>query len=80
MIMTSLTVRHGGEIALPADLRTRYGIMPDTRVRMIETKTGILLVPLTGEPMNEELAQELAEWQSLSAQTWDTYPYEDDDA
>jgi len=78
--MTRLTVGHTGEISLPGELRERYGLVPDTPVRVIETRSGILLVPLTDRPMSEDLAQELAEWQSLSAESWATFPYEHDSA
>jgi hypothetical protein len=43
---------------------------------MVETDSGILLVPLTAEPMSPELQQESEEWQSLSLETWGTFPYE----
>lgn len=78
--MTSLTVGQKGEIALPDAVRERYGLLPQTQVRMIETRTGILLVPLTDAPMSAELAQELADWQALSAESWDMFPYEDEEA
>ncbi len=62
LMMTSLTVGRGGEIALPEAVRERYGLIPDAPVRVIETRTGILLVPLTDAQMSPELAWELAEW------------------
>jgi bifunctional DNA-binding transcriptional regulator/antitoxin component of YhaV-PrlF toxin-antitoxin module len=75
--VTELTVGRKGEIALPDATRERYGLTPDAPVRLIETRNGILLVPLTDAPMSVELAQELAEWQSLSAEVWEMFPYED---
>ena len=74
--MKNLTVGEGGEIALPQDLRDRYGFLSATPVRVIETRSGILLVPLTGAPMSAELTQEVSEWQSLSAGSWGLFPYE----
>jgi bifunctional DNA-binding transcriptional regulator/antitoxin component of YhaV-PrlF toxin-antitoxin module len=74
--MTSVTVGRAGEVALPDAIRDQYGLLPDVRVRVIATRGGILLVPLTDAPMSDDLAQELAEWQSLSAATWDMFPYE----
>jgi bifunctional DNA-binding transcriptional regulator/antitoxin component of YhaV-PrlF toxin-antitoxin module len=65
---------------LPESVRERYGLSPDTPVRVVETRTGILLVPLTDAPMSPELARELAEWQSLSTESWSAFPYEDADA
>jgi bifunctional DNA-binding transcriptional regulator/antitoxin component of YhaV-PrlF toxin-antitoxin module len=75
--MVSLTVGKKGEISLPDTVRERYGMTPDTPVRVIETRRGVLLVPLTDEPMSPELAQELADWQALSAEVWEMFPYED---
>jgi bifunctional DNA-binding transcriptional regulator/antitoxin component of YhaV-PrlF toxin-antitoxin module len=75
--MTSLTIGRAGEIALPEEVRAHYGLTPDTPIRLIETRSGILLVPLTDAPMNAELAQELREWQSLSVEAWDLLPYEE---
>jgi len=54
-------------------------MMPDTPVRVIETVSGILLVPLTVSPMSPELAAELDEWQALSTQSWELFPYEEGD-
>ena len=76
--MANLTVGHEGEIALPDDLRERYALEPDTPIRIVETRAGILLIPLTGAPMDAVLAAELAEWQSLSLEAWNSFPYEDD--
>jgi bifunctional DNA-binding transcriptional regulator/antitoxin component of YhaV-PrlF toxin-antitoxin module len=78
--MANLTIGRGGEIRLPEEIRARYGLLPDTSVRIIETRTGILVIPITSEPMNAELAQELEEWQSLNTSVWDLFPYEDDSA
>ena len=77
--MVNLTIGPSGEIALPAQVRQRYGMMPDTPVRVIETVSGILLVPLTVSPMSPELAAELDEWQALSTQSWELFPYEEGD-
>ena len=60
--MTSLTMKPGGEVTLPSEICERYGLTPTTPIRVIETRTGLLLVPLTDAPMNAELARELAEW------------------
>lgn len=76
----NLIVEGGGKITLPETVRDRYGLAEDTPLRIIETRTGILLVPLTSEPMNEELRSELEEWQSLGAETLEQFPYEDGEA
>jgi bifunctional DNA-binding transcriptional regulator/antitoxin component of YhaV-PrlF toxin-antitoxin module len=74
--MVDLTVGHAGEIVLPSEVRDRYGLVPDRPVRIVETRSGILLVPLADAPPSEELARELAEWQALGAESWELFPYE----
>lgn len=50
--MIHSTIGHEGEIALPDEVRDRYGFLPDTPIRIIETSTGILIVPMTDELMS----------------------------
>jgi bifunctional DNA-binding transcriptional regulator/antitoxin component of YhaV-PrlF toxin-antitoxin module len=69
-----LTVGPGGEIALPDKVRERYGMAPASPVRLIETQGGVLLIPLSDAPMSAELAQ----WQALSAETWEMFPFEEE--
>ena len=76
--MTSLMSGPQGEIVLPENLRARHGIAGDTPIRVIETRNGILLVPLTNEPMSPTLAQELAGWQALASASWERFEYQDD--
>jgi len=76
----NLIIEDGGKITLPAAIRVRYGLAQDTPIRMIETRSGILLVPLTDEPMNERLLSELEEWQSLGAESLEMFPYENKEA
>lgn len=70
-------VEDGGKITLPETVRDRYGLAEDTPLRIIETRIGILLVPLTSEPMKEDLRSELEEWQALGAESLELFPYED---
>ncbi len=72
-----LIIQPGGEIALPADIRQRYGLTPNTTVRVIETRSGVLLVPLTDQPMTPDLRDELEQWSALGSESWDMFPYED---
>ena len=72
--MSNPTVGRGSEIILPDPVRDRYGLAPGTPIRIIETRSGILLVPLTDEPMSVELKLEIEEWQSLSLKTWAKSP------
>lgn len=76
----NLIIEDGGKITLPETIRDRYHLAPDTPLRIIETRNGILLVPLTSEPMNAELRAELEEWQSLGAESLELFPYEDSEA
>lgn len=77
--MLSITTGRDGEIRLPTGLRRRYGLAANTPVRVIETRGGVLLVPLTDAPMSDALAHELADWQDLAGQAWNGLPYEDAD-
>jgi len=77
--MLSITTGRNGEIRLPSKLRERYGLAANTPVRVIETRTGVLLVPMTDAPMADELVHELAAWQSLGSETWADFPYCDGD-
>ena len=74
---TNLVVGHEGEIALPIDVRERYGLVPKSPVRMVETRTGILLIPLTSDPMSLALQQELEEWQAGTTEAWALFPYDE---
>ena len=76
---SNLLVEDSGRISLPEDVRHRYGLTQDTSVRIIETRGGILLVPLTSEPMSQDLARELEEWQSLGAENLEMFPYDDEE-
>jgi bifunctional DNA-binding transcriptional regulator/antitoxin component of YhaV-PrlF toxin-antitoxin module len=71
--MPNLKVEASGKILLPDELRRRYGFHEETSVRVVETRNGLLLIPLTGAPMSPELAQEVAEWQSLAASSWEMF-------
>jgi bifunctional DNA-binding transcriptional regulator/antitoxin component of YhaV-PrlF toxin-antitoxin module len=71
--MPNLTVEPNGKIMLPDELRRRYGFREETSVRVVETRNGVLLIPLTDAPMSAELAQELEEWQYLAASSWEMF-------
>ncbi len=78
--MTTLIIGNLGEIALPDDVRQRHGFLPSSQIRVIETRGGVLLIPLGDAPVSEELARELEEWRALGAATWESFPYADSDA
>lgn len=77
---SNLLVEDGGKISLPDDVRDRYGLTPETPLRIIETRGGILLVPLTNESMSESLSRELDEWQALGTASLEMFPYEETEA
>ena len=76
--MTTMTIERDGKITLPPDVQERSGLRPETAVRVIETRNGILLVPLTDAPMSAELTKELQEWQALGQSAWEQFSYEDE--
>ena len=78
--MTTMIVGRGGEVTLPGDVRGRYGMSPDTTVRLVETRAGLLLVPITDDPISEALALELSKWQELGRQSLEMFPYEEQPA
>ena len=76
--MTTMTIERDGKFTLPSDIQERCGLLPETAVRLIETRSGILLVPLTDAPMSAELTEELREWQALGQGAWEMFSYEDE--
>ena len=75
--MSTATIDPAGSVLLPAELRHRYHLDPATSVRVVETRHGLLLVPLTDAPIPAALQRELDEWQTLDAAGWDAFPYEE---
>jgi bifunctional DNA-binding transcriptional regulator/antitoxin component of YhaV-PrlF toxin-antitoxin module len=73
-----LTIGPAGQIELPDEVRDRYGMAPATPIRIVETRGGVLLVPLGDAPMSPELAEELAQWQDLGARSWEMFPYDEE--
>jgi bifunctional DNA-binding transcriptional regulator/antitoxin component of YhaV-PrlF toxin-antitoxin module len=71
----NLTIENG-RITLPKDVVGRYRLEDDTPLRLIETRSGILLIPLTKEPMSSALNAEIADWQTLGAESSGRFPYE----
>jgi hypothetical protein len=76
-VSESLVVDAGGKIRLPERITDRYNLAPDTQLRVVETRSGILLIPLTADPMSEELQAELADWQALSQSSLESFPFEE---
>ncbi len=77
--MSQNLVIENGKITLPQDVVGRYGLENHAPVRMIETRNGILLIPLTDEPMSESLRREIEEWQALGTESFELFPYESDE-
>lgn len=72
-----LTMEENGKLTLPSDILERYRITKETQFRIIETQKGVLLIPLTDEPMNEELKSEIEEWQTLGSESWEMFGFEE---
>jgi hypothetical protein len=77
--MSQNLVIEDGKIVLPDDVVGRYGLENNTPVRVIETRNGILLIPITDEPISPSLRAEIEEWQALGAESFDLFPYESDE-
>lgn len=77
-MLETLTVEEGGKVALPDEVQIRYGFAPNTTVRIIETQSGVLLIPLIDEPMSAALKAEIEEWQALGAENLEMFPFEDE--
>ncbi len=74
----NLTIENG-RITLPKEVVGRYQLGNDTPLRMIETRNGILLIPLTKEPMSSALRAEIEEWQALGTESFELFPCESDE-
>jgi bifunctional DNA-binding transcriptional regulator/antitoxin component of YhaV-PrlF toxin-antitoxin module len=75
--MSTVTVGPGGELTIPADLLMRKGFKPDQPVRVVETRGGVLLVPLGEREIPDELVQELDAWQELTSESWAAFEFEE---
>ena len=75
--MATVTIGPGGELTLPADVALRKGFKPDHPVRIVETRSGVLLVPVNDREIPEELTQELHAWQELANDSWAAFPFEE---
>ena len=62
-----LTIEENGKLTLPNDIVERYQFKRESQFRIVETQKGLLLIPLTDEPMSDELKAELEEWQVIGA-------------
>lgn len=73
----NIVLEDEGKITLPDGLRSRYGLSGHTPIRIIEARKGILLIPITNEPMSQELASELEDWQALGQESLEMFPYDE---
>jgi hypothetical protein len=72
-----LMMEENVKLTLQSDILKRYRITKETQFRFIETQKGVLLIPLSGEPMNDELKNEIEDWQSLGVESWEVFDYEE---
>lgn len=68
-----LTIKENGKFTLPDDIAERYQFKKETNFRIIETQSGVLLIPLTDEPMNADLQTEIEEWKALGLESWEMF-------
>ncbi|MCS6919508.1 MAG: hypothetical protein NZM28_07035 [Fimbriimonadales bacterium] len=73
----TLVVGKHGEIRFPEELCVRYHLTPETPVRLVETRAGILIVPLAEAENSPDLEAELESWQQIAAESWGLFSYED---
>lgn len=50
MIKSSVSTK--GQLVIPYKLRKKYGIKPHTIIRWIDTGQGLMLIPLTEDPIS----------------------------
>lgn len=72
-----LTIKENGKFTLPDEIVERYQFKKETRFRIIPTQKGVLLIPLTDAPINDELKSELEEWQSIGENAWEMFDFEE---
>ncbi|CAN5617575.1 hypothetical protein BH18ACI1_BH18ACI1_05160 [soil metagenome] len=72
-----LTIEETGKLTLPNDIVERYQFKRETQFRIIETQKGILLIPITDEPISDELKNELEEWQTIGKDSWEMFEFEE---
>ncbi|CUU10903.1 MAG: hypothetical protein K6U12_12115 [Armatimonadetes bacterium] len=70
--MKHAIIGKNGELIVPEEMRIRYHLEPDIPVRLVETKVGILIIPLN-EPPSEETMEELAAWQRVGLASWERF-------
>lgn len=75
--MSPAIIDSTGSVTLAEELRIRHHFGASTKVRVVETRHGLLLMPLTNGSIPDALQRELDEWQSLDAGGWDAFPYEE---
>ena len=78
--MTTMTIGRTGELTLPPKLQEKCSLIPETDIKIIETRSGIFLVSLTDTLMSANRVLELQEWQELGQEAWEQFSYEEDEA
>ncbi len=74
--MTAVLLETNGTVRLPKESIKRYGFEQKMSIRLIETKEGVLLVPITNQSLSEELSREIAEWHEAGSETWEDFSFE----
>jgi bifunctional DNA-binding transcriptional regulator/antitoxin component of YhaV-PrlF toxin-antitoxin module len=64
-----------GQVTIPSSVLAHYGLEPEAPLRVVETTSGILLVPEVAGPMSELLSTELQNWQDLFDEATGMFEY-----
>ena len=70
----NVTIGSHGEIRLPEDVARRYGTRAAREVRLLQTRSGILIVPLVEDQPSAELQSEIEMWQQAGEDVWQSSP------
>lgn len=49
--MTETTVTERGQTAIPAEIRRRYHLKPHMKLAWLDTRHGLTIVPVSGDPI-----------------------------
>ena len=66
----NVVVEDGCKITLPDEVVDHYRLQENTSLRLVEALGGILLIPLTDDPMTKSLRAEIEKWQALGSESF----------
>lgn len=75
--MPMIELTPAGDIPLPSEMRDRHGFLPGAPIRVVETRSGVLLISAASRELDPEFAAELEAWQVLAATSLSAFTYEE---